>query len=98
MSAGCLSHCRPIFQILYSTPREGGPMEASILVLIVGSFACWCACQCFKLQENSKQENLKTDGAYREDMHRRRFKDVELPTDWTKSVLATSCQLLSGGV
>ena len=60
-------------------------MEASILVLIVGSFACWCACQCFKLQENSKQENLKNDVAYDKDMHRR-FKDVKRPTDWTKSI------------
>ena len=60
-------------------------MEASILILIIGSFACWCACQCFKLQENSKQENLKNDGAYGEDMHRR-FKELELSTDWTKSI------------
>jgi hypothetical protein len=60
-------------------------MAASILVLIVGSFACWCAWQCFKLQENSKQENLKDDDARDEDL-RRRFKDVELPTDWTKSI------------
>ena len=60
-------------------------MEATILALIVGSFACWCACQCFKPQEKSEQEKLKDSDAWREDMHRR-FKDVELPTDWPKSI------------
>ena len=60
-------------------------MEATILALIVGSFACWCACQCFKPQEKSEQEKLKDSDAWREDMHRR-FKDVELPADWSKSI------------
>jgi len=56
-------------------------MAATILALIVGSFACWCAWQCFKPQEKNGLEKGKDNDA----MHRR-FKDVELPGDWTKSI------------
>lgn len=65
-------------------------MEASILLVIVGSFACWCAWRCFKPQEKSELEKLKDNDAWREDMHRR-YKDVELPlpTDWSKSIKPT---------
>ena len=58
-------------------------MEATILALIVGLFACWCARQCFKPQEKIKLEKLKDDDAWSEDVHRR-FKDVELPADWAR--------------
>jgi hypothetical protein len=62
-------------------------MEATILILIVGSFACWCAWQCFKPRENSELEKCKDKDkdkdARRDDMHRR-FKDVEPPTDWAR--------------
>jgi hypothetical protein len=60
-------------------------MAATILALIVGSFACWCAWQCFKPQEKNELEKGKDNDAWREDMNRR-FKDVELPGDWTKSI------------
>jgi hypothetical protein len=62
-------------------------MEASILLIIVGSFAGWCAWQCFKPQEKSELEKRTDNDAWSEDMHRR-FKDVELPlpTDWHKSI------------
>jgi hypothetical protein len=60
-------------------------MAATILALIVGSFACWCAWQCFKPQEKSELEKRKDNDAWREDMHRR-FKDVELPGDWAKLI------------
>jgi hypothetical protein len=67
--------------------RTGGrwAMEASILVLVVGSFACWCAWQCFKSPEKNELEKRKDNDAWREDMHRR-FEDVELPGDWAKSI------------
>jgi hypothetical protein len=58
-------------------------MEAIILVLIVGSFACWCAWQCFRPQKKSELEKRKDNDAWRDDVHRR-FKDVELPTDWAR--------------
>jgi hypothetical protein len=58
-------------------------MEATILVLIVGSFACWCACQCFRPHKKSEPEKRKDNEAWRDDVHRR-FKDVELPTDWAR--------------
>jgi hypothetical protein len=58
-------------------------MEAIILVLIVGSFACWCAWQCFKPLEKSELEKRKDNDGRRDDMDRR-FKDVELPADWAR--------------
>jgi hypothetical protein len=60
-------------------------MATTILGLIVGSFACWCASQCFKPEEKNELEKGKDNAAWREDMHRR-FKDVELPGDWAKSI------------
>jgi hypothetical protein len=63
-------------------------MEASILVLVIGSFACWCVWRCFKLQEKSELKKQKDNDAGREDMPRR-FKGEELPGDWTKSMKPT---------
>jgi hypothetical protein len=62
-------------------------MEASILLVIVISFAGWCAWRCFKPQEKSEPEKRMDNDAWREDVHHR-FKDVELPlpTGWSKSI------------
>lgn len=52
-------------------------MEATVLALIVASFACWCARQCFKPQQKRELEKRKDKDAWSEDMHRR-FKDVDV--------------------
>ena len=64
-------------------------MEAIILVLIIGSFACWCAWQCFKPREKSELHKRKEADAWMEDMHSR-HKDVKLPLDWSKSVIPSA--------
>jgi hypothetical protein len=61
-------------------------MEATILILIIGSFAWWCFSQGSKSREKSELENRKEVDAWSEDMHRRYKKDVELPADWSKSI------------
>jgi hypothetical protein len=60
-------------------------MEAIILILIIGSFAWWCFSQGSKPRETSELEKRKEVAAWSEDMHRR-YKDVELPAGWSKSI------------
>src|SRR5690348_12055710 len=51
-------------------------MEAIILILIIGSFACWCFSQGSKSRKESELEKLE---AWSEDMYRRyKDKDAEL--------------------
>ena len=60
-------------------------MEAIILILIIGSFAWWCFAQASKPREKSELEKQKEADAWSEDMHRR-YKDVEPPPDWSKTI------------
>ena len=60
-------------------------MEAIILILIIGPFAWWCFAQASKPREKSELEKQKEADAWSEDMHRR-YKDVEPPPDWSKTI------------